>query len=91
MRRISIGILYLGLHNQLIKKYGENKIINRKEFFIKIGRHAQIPKKIRPLVLLEMENRNLIKKIDRDKIKILKEKVDLENNLKKLYKLAGIR
>jgi len=90
MDKLKIGILYLGLHNQLIKKYGVNRIIDRKEFFIKIGRHAQIPKSIRPLVLIEMENKKLIEKVDRDKIKILQNDIDLENDCKKLYELVGI-
>jgi len=52
------GLLYLGLHNQLVKKHGVNTIITRKEFFCKLGKHYLIP----------ME---LVKKVNRDNIQIL--------------------
>jgi len=85
-----MGLLYLGLHNQLVKKFGVNKIITRKELFCKLGKHSQIPKSLRYLVLKEMEEKQLIKRIDRDNIKILKIEIDLERDTHKLFELAGI-
>jgi hypothetical protein len=73
-----IGLLYLGLHNQLKKKYGVNSIISRKEFFCKLGKHYQLPTSLRHWVINEMEKVNLIEKINRDSIKILPCKVDIE-------------
>lgn len=90
MEKLSIGILYLGLHNQLVKKFGEGALISRKEFFIKIGRHGQIPHDIRYLVIKEMEEKNLIKIINRDTLQILKSNIDIEKDSKRLYNLAGI-
>jgi len=79
MERLKVGILYLGLHNQLIQKYGENQTITRKDFFTKIGKHGQIPKKLRPSVLKEMEEKLLVKRINRDFIMILPYKLDLNS------------
>jgi len=90
MAELKIGILYLGLHNQLVKKYGANHIIARKEFFEKIGRFQHLPKNIRPLVLKEMQEMNLIQRTDRDNIKILSSEINIEEDTNKLYQLAGI-
>jgi len=90
MEELKIGILYLGLHNQLVKKFGVNKIIKRKELLCKLGKHGQIPKPIRFLVIKEMESKKLIEIVNRDEIKILNCKIDLERDSNKLYQLAGI-
>ena len=66
-----IGLLYLGLHNQLVKKYGVNSFITRKELFTKLGKHYLIPKEMRHCIIKEMEERELIKRINRETIKIL--------------------
>lgn len=90
MGKIEVGILYLGLHNHLIRCFGENQIITRKEFFEKIKRHWLIPKQIRYLVIVEMKEKNLIEIVNRDLIKILPIVIDLEKESNKLYELAGI-
>ena len=90
METLKIGILYLGLHNQLIKKYGINGIIKRKEFFCKLGKHGQIPKQIRHLVIIEMQKKHLLELINRDEIKILQTDIDLERDANKLFHLAGV-
>jgi len=90
MEKLNIGILYLGLHNQLVRKFGVGGIMKRKEFFCKLGKHGQIPKQIRHLVIKEMEDKKLIEKINRDEIKILSIDIDLERDANKLYQLAGI-
>ena len=90
MEALKIGILYLGLHNQLVKKYGVNGIIKRKEFFCKLGKHGQIPKQIRHLVILEMQKKKLLELINRDEIKILQIDIDLERDANKLFQLAGV-
>jgi len=90
MEGLKIGILYLGLHNQLIKKYGAGGMIKRKEFFCKLGKHGQIPKQIRYLVIKEMEKKKLLKMINRDEIEVLKIDINLEEDANKLYEMAGI-
>ena len=90
MKNLKIGLLYLGLHNQLVKKYGANNLMTRKEFFEKIGRHFLLPKNLRPLIIIEMVEKKLIEKIDRDNIRILKYEIDIEKDVSKLYKLAGL-
>jgi len=87
---LKIGLLYLSLHNQLIKKYGVNHIVSRKDFFCKLGKHGQIPKRLRPIVVKEMVEKKLIERVDRDNIKILPFEIDLEKDVHKLYELAGI-
>lgn len=89
MKKLKIGLLYLGLHNQLIKKYGAI-IIPRKEFCCKLGKHYMIPKELRELVIKEMSKINLIKRVDRDNILILKSDIDIEKDASKIYEMAGI-
>lgn len=88
MDGLEIGLLYLGLHNQLTKKYGIGNIITRKEFFCKLGKHYMIPKNLRQVVIKEMEDMKLIKLIDRDNIEILDLNINIERDSHKLYALA---
>ena len=88
--KLKIGLLYLGLHNQLKKKYGVNTIITRKELFGKLGRHYQIPKCLRHYIVDEMEKVNLIEKVNRDEIKVLPCEIDIEKDQNKLYNLINL-
>jgi hypothetical protein len=88
--KLKIGLLYLGLHNQLVKKYGVNTIISRKELFCKLGKHSQLPKSLRHYVIDEMVKVKLMEKINRDEVKILHCDIDLENNQNKLYKMINL-
>lgn len=90
MGKLDIGLLYLGLHNQLTKKFGKDGILTRKEFFTKIGKHGQIPRGLRPIILKEMEQKELIKRISRDTIQILSIEIDIESDSNRLYRLAGL-
>lgn len=90
MKNLSVGLLYLGLHNQLVKKFGVNTLITRKEFFEKIGRHFLLPKNLRPLIIIEMTEKKLMKRVDRDNLKILNGTFDLENDASEIYKLAKV-
>lgn len=89
MVELKVGLLYLSLHNQLIKQVGVNKIISRKEFFCIIGKHFLVPKNLRMVVIKEMENRSLIKQENKEII-ILKPMYDLENDINKFYQMAGL-
>ena len=72
-------ILYLSLHNQLKKKYGIN-MISRKELWVKLRKHSQVPKPLRDDVLKEMCNLGLLKKENRDNYLIIDLKIDLERD-----------
>lgn len=87
MKNLNIGILYLGLHNQLVKKYGSNKIIERRILITKLGKHYILPKGIRPLIIKEMVSKNLLEVIDRDKLKILPFNIDIETQANELFKM----
>jgi hypothetical protein len=87
--KLKIGLLYLGLHNQLIKKHGVNCIITRKEFFCKLGKHYMIPKDLRHWIVNEMTDKNLIEVVNRDNIKILPCEIDIEKEPQKLYKFLN--
>jgi len=88
--KIQISLLYLSLHNQLVKKVGVNGIISRKDLFIKLAKHYLVPKNLREAVLKEMESMNLIKRQDRKNIKILKCDWDLEKDTHKFYRWVGL-
>ena len=90
MEQLKIGLLYLGLHNQLVKKFGVNKMLTRKEFFCKLGKHYIIPKNLRYLIILEMVEKKLVERIDRDTLKVLECEIDLEKDANKLFHLAGL-
>lgn len=87
---LKIGLLYLSLHNQLVKKYGINHIISIKEFNIKLGKHFITPQNLRPVILKEMEKKELIERVTRDSIKILPCGIDIEKDVSKLYQLVGL-
>ena len=90
MEQLKIGLLYLGLHNQLVKKFGVNHLVTRKELFCKLGKHYIIPKNLRHIIILEMVEKKLIERVDRDTIKILSCEIDLERDANKLFNLAGL-
>jgi hypothetical protein len=83
--RLNIGLLYLSLHNQLTKSVGFNKVITRKEFFCILGKHFLIPKNIRVCVIKEMELMNLVKRLDKENIKILDCDINIEKDVSKFY------
>jgi hypothetical protein len=85
MKKINIGILYLSLHNLLKKKYGINNIFPRKKMYCELGKHFIVPKNIRVCVIKELENFNLIRREDRDNIKLLDCEVDLEKDANLFY------
>ena len=76
--KLQFGLLYLSLHNQLVKRVGINRTLTRKEFFCILGKHFLIPKSVKPLVIKEMEARKLIIKEKNNDIKVLKCNVNLE-------------
>lgn len=80
----------MGLHNQLTKKFGVCGTLSRKEFFTKLGKHNQIPKNLRPIILKEMEAKQLIKRINRDNILILEIKINIEEDCSELYRICGL-
>jgi hypothetical protein len=71
----------------LVKKYGVNTTITRKEFFCKLGKHYMIPKDLRHYIVKEMENVHLIEVVNRDNIKILNCDIDIEKEPQKLWRL----
>ena len=87
MAKLKIGLLYLGLHNQLTKKHGEGAVITRKEFFTKLGKHYMIPKDLRHYIIKEMVKVNLIEVPNRDYIKVLTSDINIEKDQNKLYKI----
>lgn len=88
MEELKVGLLYLALHNQLTKKYGVGGVITRKDFFAKVGRHHQIPKPLRHVVIKEMYEKKLIDVESRDIIRIKGCKLDLNRDAHKLLRGA---
>ena len=89
MGKLKVGLLYLGLHNQLVKKYGTGATITRKEFFTKLGKHYMIPKDLRHYIIKEMVKVELIEVLNRDYLKILKSDINIETDQNKLYKILN--
>lgn len=87
---ISLNLLYISLHNLLLRKVGTDRMMTQKELFCHLGKHFLIPGKIKPVILKEMQNLKMIEKVDRYKIKVLECKWDLEKDAQKFYEWAGI-
>ena len=88
--KLKRGLLYISLWNRLNKNIGVGNIITRKEFFCILGKHFLIPKNVRDLVIKEMEELDLIKRENKNEIKILKCEIDIEKDANTLYKKAGL-
>jgi len=89
-KKLPIKILYLALHNQLKKKFGIDRTTPLKEFYCKLGKHSQVPKIARFLVIKEMEEMGLIKQKSRDNFLVLECEWDLERDANKFYQWVGI-
>jgi len=85
-----IGLLYLSLHNQLVRKVSVGRTISRKHFFSIIGRHFLVPRNLRGVIIKELEDRGLIKRKDRDKITVLGCDLNIERDTSKFFKRAGL-
>lgn len=88
--KIKRGILYISLHNQLIKRFGTNRLVNKKEIYAKLGRHFMIPKNLRGITIKEMEEKKLIIQESNNKIRILPCEINLETDTDKIYEIAGL-
>ena len=90
--KIKRGILYLSLWNQVFKKVGVNKIITRNEFFCILGKHYLIPKQVRPLIIKEMESIGLLKRENKENIRVLECDINIEdkNKIGELYRKVGL-
>ena len=86
MKKMNTNLLYLCLHNLLKRRYGFNREITRKELFCELGKHYLVPKKLRPVIIKEMEEIELIKLNDNGTVLILKCEFDLEDNANDFYK-----
>lgn len=84
------GLLYLTLHKQLQKNVGMDNVICRKKFYEILGKHFLVPKNLRDVVIKEMEKMKLVKIDSRDAIIVLGCCFDLEEDVNKFYRVAGI-
>lgn len=89
-KKINTNILYLCLHNLLKRRYGVDQEITKKELFCELGKHFLVPKKVKPLIIKEMEVLNLLKQQKGGTILILKNDFDLENDACKFFEYYGI-
>lgn len=90
MEKLKTGLLYVSLHNQLKLKAGVTRCVSRKMFFEKLGRHFLIPKKLKPIVIKEMEALHLVKIEQSGEIRILDCDIDMDKDVSKLYQICGI-
>lgn len=90
MNKINKGILYISLHNQLVKKYGENRLVKENLIYEKFGRHFQIPKGLRRITLIEIENLGLVK-CEGKFVRILPCKINIEEEPRKVFDMVGLK
>jgi len=88
--KLKRGILYLSVHNQLVKKIGVGRTLSRKEMFCILGRHFLVPKRLKNAVIEEMVNMDLLEKENGKTLIISKIDIDLEKDANKLYKQIGL-
>ncbi len=85
MCKLNRGILYLSLHNQLKRNVGLNKRLGEREFFIIIGKHFLIPKRYKKMMINEMENIGLLKRVEGKELEVLECDIDIENDIDKFF------
>ncbi len=90
MKELNIKLFYLSCHNLLKKRYGIGKYIKRKELHSELGRHFLVPKNLRDVAIKELENMGLVKRENRDTIKILNYKLDIEEDANRFFKKVGL-
>lgn len=82
-----IGLLYLSLHNYVLKRHGVGRVITRKEFLYTISVHFLIPREWRPLIIKEFIRCGLVERINRDKLLLKESPVDITKQDKVLSHL----
>jgi hypothetical protein len=87
--KLDTKILYLAFHNSLKKVHG-NQLVKRKDIFSKLGRQYLVPKSLRASSLLEFEKMGLLKREDRDNVRILDFEFDIEKEPDKFIKAIGL-
>jgi hypothetical protein len=90
MDKLNEGLLYISLHNYLVRKVGAGNVISRKELLVIVGKHFLLPKNLRECLLKEMVQRKLVERKDRDSVIILDCKIDIEKDANKLYQQIGM-
>ena len=76
-----IGIMYLCIHKRL-QEESTLKIICRKKALHILGVLYHVPKRLKKVILKEMELFNLLERHNRDKLEILDTKLSLDNTSK---------
>jgi len=92
-QELKIGILYLCIHNKLCERINLSRVYPKKDFFRMLGETFHVPKKMRVVVLKEMEQKHLIKDLgNKRNNNILVEpiEIDLEKDANKFYEWLGL-
>jgi len=84
--RLDNKILYLSFHNSLKRKFGTNRLIQKKELLTKLGRQFLVPKRLREQAIKELISLGLFKEEDNKYIKILDGNFNIDDNEDKFYK-----
>lgn len=90
MNKLDIKIFYLSCHNILKRRYGTNKPLHRKELTSQLGRLFLIPKNMRDIALIELEDLKMIKKISKDEYIVLDFDIDIERDSNKISQLFNL-
>jgi len=83
-KKIDNKILYLCIHKKLNDKVGKGNKYLIKEFFSFLGELYRVPKVLKPLVMEEMVNMKMIKRVN---VRTLF--IDPEKNVNKFYQDMG--
>lgn len=81
-------IIYLCIHERLKEKFRFEAFSN-KELLLLLGKVYHIKKKYHYSILQELENFNLISKVSRNQMVLIKSKVDLDDT-SKIYQGVGL-
>ncbi len=85
---MKVPIVYLCIHERLKEKF-RFQTFSSKELLWILGKVYHIKKKFHYPILKELQNFNLIDRINRNEIVLLKSNVDI-NNTSKIYKSVGL-
>ena len=71
MNNKKIKVLYLSFYSLIVRRYGINNYVTRKQLYCELGKHFIVPKFLRMNVIEELIDSNMIKKEDRENFIVL--------------------
>lgn len=83
-------LMYKCIHSKLVTKADRNGHISKRDLYMFLGINYKIPRNLITPIIKEMEDLNIIKNIDKQKVIIMPCKFNAERDANKFYKLYNV-